>query len=58
MKDLEEAPLNESEDMFSNLIIKLIEDPDFRKKYMNGREMFKKFDEEKIMKSWEHILTK
>jgi glycosyltransferase involved in cell wall biosynthesis len=58
LKDLEEAPLNESEDMFSNIIIKLIEDPDLRKKYMNGRKMSEKFDEEKIMKSWEHILTK
>jgi hypothetical protein len=44
--------------MFSNIIIKLIEDPDLRKKYMNGRKMSEKFDEEKIMKSWEHILTK
>ena len=57
-KNLEEAPLNKSENMMSDLMIKIIEDPVLRKKYSNGQRMSEKFDEEQIMKNWENILFK
>jgi len=57
-KNLEEAPLGKSENMMSDIMIKIIEDPIFRKKYSNGQKMSEKFDEEEIMKKWEKLLKK
>ncbi|MGP8022585.1 MAG: glycosyltransferase [Methanobacterium sp.] len=57
-KNLEEAPLDKSENMMSDIMIKIIEDPILRKKYSNGQKMSEKFDEEEIMKKWEKLLKK
>jgi len=57
-KNLEEVPLNKSENMLSDLMINIIEDPVISEKYSNGRRMSEKFDEEEIMKDWEKLLIK
>ncbi len=55
-QNLEEVPLDKNENMMSDLMIQIIEDPVLRKKYSNGQKMSVKFDEEEIMKKWENIL--
>jgi len=55
-KSLDEKPLMEEEQILSNLMIKMIEDEDLRKRYSNGLERAKDFDIEKIMEEWEKII--
>ncbi|WP_321421866.1 glycosyltransferase [uncultured Methanobacterium sp.] len=55
-KNLEESPLNESEKMLSEMMIKIIKDPDFKEKYSNTRELANNFSYKKIVKEWEEIL--
>ncbi|NLJ39336.1 MAG: glycosyltransferase family 4 protein [Candidatus Atribacteria bacterium] len=55
-KTLKEEPLDESETMLSDLMMKLIDDKDLRDKYSNGRELSRNFDEEEIIKVWEELL--
>jgi glycosyltransferase involved in cell wall biosynthesis len=57
-KNLDEASLDKSENMLSDLMVKMIEDPVLRKKYSNGQKMSINFDEEEIMKKWDYILKK
>ncbi|EKF86484.1 glycosyltransferase [Methanobacterium formicicum] len=55
-KNLEESPLNESEKMLSELMIKIIKDPDFKEKYSNTRELADNFSYKKIIKEWDGLL--
>jgi len=55
-KNLEESPLNESEKMLSELMIKIIKDPDFKEKYSNTRELANNFSYQKIIKEWDDLL--
>jgi glycosyltransferase involved in cell wall biosynthesis len=55
-RNLDEVTLNKSENILSDLMVKIIEDPVLRKKYSNGQRMSEKFDEEEIMKDWEKLL--
>lgn len=41
--------------MLAELMIKMIEDEELRKKYSNGLERAKDFDVEKIIKKWEKL---
>jgi glycosyltransferase involved in cell wall biosynthesis len=49
--------LDTAEEMISNLMIKMIEDPILRKKYSNGLNRAKDFDKEKIIQYWEKLFT-
>ncbi len=53
-----EIPLNESEELLADLIIRMIEDSDLRKKYSNGQKVAKKFDKHNIIESWNKLLKK
>lgn len=55
--NLNEVPLSKSEDVLANLMTKIIENPNLRKKYSNGRIMAKNFDQEKIIEQWNKLLT-
>ncbi len=55
-KNLEESPLNESEKMFRDMMIKIIKDPDFKEKYSNTRELANNFSYKKILKEWDDLL--
>jgi glycosyltransferase involved in cell wall biosynthesis len=55
-KNLEESPLNESEKMFSNMMIRIIKDPAFREKYSNTRELANNFSYKKIVGEWDDLL--
>ena len=53
-KSLDEKPLIEEEKMLVDLMIKIIEDEELRKKrYSNGLERAKDFDVNKVIKEWE-----
>ena len=55
-KNLEESPLNESEKMFSDMMIKIIKDPAFREKYSNTRALANNFSYKKIVGEWDDLL--
>ncbi|AAB99063.1 capsular polysaccharide biosynthsis protein M [Methanocaldococcus jannaschii DSM 2661] len=55
-QDLNEKPLIEEEKMLADLMIKMIEDEDLRKRYSNGLERAKDFDIEKIIKEWKLLI--
>jgi glycosyltransferase involved in cell wall biosynthesis len=55
-KNLEEAPLDESEDMLSHLMIEMINDPDLRGKHLNRGKMSENFNEDQIFRTWESII--
>ena len=55
-KNLEEAPLDKSENILSDLMIKMIEDPVLREKYSNGQKRSEKFSYKKIIKAWDDLL--
>lgn len=50
--------INPREKIFSELMIKFIEDPNLRKKYSCGLNRAKNFDKEKIIDKWEELFTK
>lgn len=54
--DLEEEPLDESEIMISDLMIKMIEDPEFKQKYSDGSRRSDSFDTDIIIKKWQTLL--
>ena len=56
--DLRERPLIEEEKILADLMIKMIEDENLRKKYSKGLERAKDFDVKKIMKKWEKLIEK
>ncbi len=51
-----EEKLDTAEEMLSDLMIKMIETPDLRKKYSNGLNRAKDFDKDKIINQWEELL--
>jgi glycosyltransferase involved in cell wall biosynthesis len=55
-KNLEEVPLNESEKMLSDLMIRIIEDSALRKTYSHGSGRAEDFSHKKIIKDWDEIL--
>lgn len=56
-KTLREAPLNKSEEILSNSMIKIMEDCDLRKKYSAGQFRALNFDEKNILNQWNELLT-
>jgi len=57
-KGLKEEPLNESENMLSDLMIKMIVEAELTEKYRNGNRISGKFDIECILDEWEELLKK
>lgn len=57
-KPLMEVPLNKSEIILSDLMIRIIEDPELSDKYSNGLKRAEDFSYKKIIKDWEKILDK
>lgn len=55
-KDIEEVPLNSSEEILADLMIEIIEDPKIREKYSKGSRIAQNFHKDKIIKEWETIL--
>ncbi|NYB52439.1 MAG: glycosyltransferase [Methanobacteriaceae archaeon] len=55
-KNLEELPLTEDEHIFSDMMIKIIEDPDLKVKYSNTRELASNFSYKKIIDQWDNLL--
>jgi glycosyltransferase involved in cell wall biosynthesis len=53
-----EVPLNKSEIILSDLMIRIIEDPELSDKYSNGLKRAEDFSYKKIIKDWEKILDK
>ena len=56
-KDLEERPPIEGERQLAELMIRMIEDDELRKRYSNGSERAKDFDVEKIVKEWGRVIN-
>jgi len=56
-KNFNDLILSDEEDVFGNLMIKIIEDPDIRNKYSNGLIRARDFDEKKIIQQWEKIIN-
>jgi len=55
-QNLNEKPLIEEEKIFADIMIKIIEDKDLRRKYSKGLKRAKDFDIKKIMKSWKKLI--
>jgi glycosyltransferase involved in cell wall biosynthesis len=55
--DLDEKPLIKEEKILFDLMIRMIEDKELRKKNSNGLERAKDFDIEKVIKEWEKIIN-
>jgi len=55
-KTIEKKPLSDKEEMFANLMIKMMENHNLQKKYSFGIERVKDFDTDKIIKEWEEII--
>jgi len=53
---LEEKPLTDSEEMLADMMIKIYEDEELRKKYSTGLERAKDFDVDKIVDQWEEVI--
>lgn len=56
LNSLNEKELDNAENILSNIMIKIIEDPDLRKKYSNGLKRAEDFDKDKIINKWENII--
>jgi len=57
-KTLKEAPLDLSEKILCNSMIKIMEDSDLKKKYSAGLIRAQNFDEKKIINQWNNLLKK
>lgn len=55
-ENIEAEPLSEAEEMFADLMIKIIEEDELRKKYSNGLERAWNFDKTEVMKEWGRII--
>lgn len=53
---IKEVPLTEPEKMLSDLMIRILENPHFRKKYSKGKVLTDNFDQEKIISQWNKLL--
>jgi glycosyltransferase involved in cell wall biosynthesis len=58
LKNTDEVPVIKSEEMLSDLMIKIMEDEELRKKYSNGQVRAYKFDKDKILTQWSKLLKK
>ena len=56
LKNVDEVPLIRSEEMLADLMIKILEDENLRKKYSNGLMLTRNFDVKKIMAKWNELL--
>ncbi|MGP8022584.1 MAG: glycosyltransferase [Methanobacterium sp.] len=56
--NINKTPLNESEEVIADLMIRMIEDPDLNKNYSNGLIIAKNFDKDNIIKIWNKLLKK
>jgi len=56
-ESLDEKPLIEEEKLLANLMIKIIEDDELKKRYSKGLERAKDFDIKNIIKEWEMIIN-
>ncbi|MGP8024716.1 MAG: glycosyltransferase [Methanobacterium sp.] len=56
--NINKIPLNESEEILANLMIRMIEDPDLNKNYSNGQVIAKNFDKDNIINIWNKLLKK
>lgn len=54
-EDTDNFILNESEQMLTNLMLKMIQDSELVKRYSNGLELVKKLDKDIIVKKWEKL---
>jgi glycosyltransferase involved in cell wall biosynthesis len=57
-KNLDEVSLIESEQILADIMIKMIGDPDMRKKYANGELITQNFAKEKIVTQWIKLLKR
>ena len=55
--DINEEPLTKEENLLANLMIKIIENKNLRKKYSNGIKRAKNFDVENILQQWMEIIV-
>lgn len=55
---LNDLTLSDEEKMLADVMIKIIEQSDLRKKYSNGLIRAKDFDEKKIIMKWEKLINK
>jgi len=55
-KNLEQTPLDESENMLANLMNEIIENSELRDKYSNGQKRAEEFSYKRIIKDWEKLL--
>jgi len=55
-KDLEEKPLIEQEKQLAELMIRMIENEELRKRYSNGLERARDFDMDRIIRKWEEVI--
>jgi glycosyltransferase involved in cell wall biosynthesis len=56
--NINETPLNESEEILADLMIRMIEDSDLRNNYSNGQIIAKNFDKDNIINQWNKTLKK
>jgi len=56
LKNLDEVSLIEPEQILANIMIKMIENPDIRKKYAHGELFTQNFAKEKIVTQWNKLL--
>lgn len=52
LDDLKKEPLNRSEDIMADSILRMVEDPTLVEKYSKGFKFIKKMDKNKIMEEW------
>ncbi len=55
---VEERPLSSLEENLAYLMIKMMKDPDLKKKYSNGQVRAEEFDEHQIINQWNELLKK
>lgn len=55
-KDLEKRPLIEQEKVLAELMIRMIEDEELRRRYSRGLERARDFDIEGIIRRWEEVI--
>lgn len=55
-KNLEQTPLDESENMLANLMNEIIENSELRETYSNGQRRAEDFSYKRIIKEWEKLL--
>lgn len=56
LNNIDEVPLIKEEDVLADLMIKIIEDEELRKKYSNGFLRARNFDVKKIIAQWNELL--